>query len=180
LPLHQARIPVSIRLRELPDYAKTFFCSGKVANISVDVPYGPRFGVSNAFPSRSDVKDLLFLCADGQAITIRFKGYIYHEFPEMLRNRSNCPKLFEYIKTRVGSAHFAEGFAVFDRMWWPDVYKILDVPLYLTVKRQFGQYWMGNPYLADYEQKLELWRHELGVKGMKVYPKLAGGMFRWY
>jgi hypothetical protein len=35
---------------------------------------------------------------------------------------------------------------------------------------------MGRPYLSYYEQKLELWRHELGVEGINIYPNLAGGM----
>jgi hypothetical protein len=54
--------------------------------------------------------------------------------------------------------------------------RALEVRLYLTVKQQFGQHWMGRPYLSYYEQKLELWRHELGVEGINVYPILTDGM----
>lgn len=35
---------------------------------------------------------------------------------------------------------------------------------------------MRRPYLPGYKQELELWRHELEVDGINVYPRLAVDM----
>jgi hypothetical protein len=172
LPLHQARVPVAILLDDLSDYIETLVRSGKVADIQAAVRYSCIF---HKFPSSSNVQKLFLLCAEESAAKIWFKPTVYHKFQEMLRNPSNYPRFFEYVRTSVDSAQFVHDSLDHHmrNYFWT---RALEVRLYLTVKQQFGQHWMGRPYLSYYEQKLELWRHELGVEGINVYPILTDGM----
>lgn len=175
LPLHQARVPVGIFLDSLSDYIETLVRSGKVANINVAFAHSC---VYHEYPSSSNVKKLFLLCAEESAITIRFEPKVCHEFQEILRNQSKYPRFFEYVRTRVDSTQFVQ--ESFDHHWYEyvrtGVPRATKVRLYLTVKQQFGQLWMRRPYLPGYKQELELWRHELEVDGINVYPRLAVDM----
>lgn len=173
LPLHQTRVLVAIFLDDLSDYIETLFRSGKVADIQVAVRYSCTF---HEFPSSSNVQNLFLLCAEESAAKICFKPRVYHNFQEMLHNQSKYPRFFEYVRTRVDSAQFLHDSLDHHVRQYFWTRRALEVRLYLTVKQQFGQYWMGRPYLSYCEQKLELWRHELGVEGINIYPNLAGGM----
>jgi hypothetical protein len=169
LPLHQSRIPVGIILDSLPDYIETWVRSGKVANINVATTYVFHH---REFPSSFDAKKLFLLCAEKSAIRIRFRAKIYHEFEDIVRDQSKYTRFFEYVKTKVDSAQFAEGLFYHQ---WQD-YGAPVVRLYLMVKQQFEHYWMARPCIADYKEKLGLWRLELGVRGMEVYPEPTHGM----
>lgn len=175
LPLHQARVPVNIFLDSLSDYIETLVRSGKVANINVAVAYSCAF---HGFMLSFNVRKVFLLCAEESAIKIRFKPKAYHEFQEILCNQSKYPRFFEYVRTRVVWAQFVQ--ESFDHHWhdyiMTTVSRAPSLHLYLTVNQQFGQLWMRRPHLPGYRQELELWRHELEVDGINVYPRLEGSM----
>ena len=182
LPIHQAHLPVVVALKDLASHVETFVRSGKVADIIVNLSPGLFRGSIRGFESWSNVKDFILLCAEAQAIKVRFKRDGYFEFQEIFRTTSNFTKFFEYIKTSVDSVHFREGSHI--RCWQErertGVPQRLEVRLYLTIKRQFEQGWMGDDRSTDYGQKLELWRQEMGVEGMNVHPRLVPGWLSYF
>lgn len=158
LPIHQARIPVTIRLTELEDYTATFIGPLRIGSIVVEAPEE----IQNV-----NIRDVILLCHGSPSMLTEVHWKMPMRLQKLQCSLQRYPSLQSYIAGQVDRVTAVPGIR------W-NVQAGLHVPMvrmHLHVKNNCGKAWMKAPFKIENQEELKEWWISLGLPvGINVLP----------